>query len=113
MLEKMNSVKEFDQALADNDRVMAIFTLDWCGPSKLIEMPMKELATDETLQDIKFVQADIKALEALAPRYDIRATPALVCFKGGALVSSHVGAGQPSHLYLIAESLANYQKESK
>lgn len=87
--------KTFDELLADTngaDVVFADFWADWCGPCKMVEPVVKELATDYDGK-INFVKINVDENPELAAQYGVRSIPTFIMMhKNGDLLFKHSGA---------------------
>ncbi len=73
------------QVLRAGQPVLVEFNAAWCGPCRLQTRELGELASDLAGR-LAVVQVDIDGEEELARRYDVRAVPALLLFRGGEVV---------------------------
>lgn len=63
----------------------------WCGPCKMMEPHLHQLS-QEMAGVVKFGKFDVDAQQKLMERFQIRAMPTLLLFRGGELVERHQGA---------------------
>jgi len=70
------------------DVVLADFYADWCGPCKMLEPIVAELAAET---DAAVAKVDVDAHQALAQQYRVQGVPMLVLFAGGEPVEQVVG----------------------
>ncbi|CAN7097464.1 unnamed protein product [Brassica rapa subsp. narinosa] len=82
--------------------VMVMFTAEWCGPCRAMS-PMLDQLNSEFAGRFKFYRVDIDLEREIAPRWDIRALPTIVVFKGGYLVATRAGALEVTTLREIIE----------
>nr|QHW04708.1 thioredoxin [Dimocarpus longan] len=79
-----NSCKESAQLMVVD------FAASWCGPCKLMEPAVKDLATKFT--DVQFAKIDVDELSDVAQEFGVQAMPTFVFVKGGKEVDRVVGA---------------------
>jgi thioredoxin 2 len=83
---------KLDALLAGSERPVVVdFWAPWCGPCRAM-VPALEQAADILEGQVRFVKVNVDEQQALAARYEIRAIPTLVLFRGGAEVKRHSGA---------------------
>jgi len=64
---------------------------DWCGPCKIMAPILDDLARDRQ-GDVLVTKLDTDRNPATVRRFDIRAIPTLLVFRGGEAVGRHAGA---------------------
>jgi thioredoxin 1 len=85
-------------ATRTNERVALVdFYADWCGPCKTLSPILEKLTHDADLKTGSGLQIDLVTVDtdeqgALAQRYNVRALPTVVAFRGGEPVKQFVGA---------------------
>jgi len=78
-------------ALEINKPVLVEFGASWCGPCRLLEPVLEEVA-DDYAQQVKVFKADFDDSHQTATKYDVRSLPTVIFFKGGQEVDRLVGA---------------------
>lgn len=73
--------------------VFVDFYADWCGPCKMIEPVVEQLAEEYTGR-VKFVKLDVDANPDIAVKYGVMSIPTLIIFKGGKEFKRTIGAAQ-------------------
>jgi thioredoxin 1 len=76
-------------SLINDDVVLVDFYAEWCGPCKMLMLPLHELA--EQRSNIKIVEIDIDQNENLTRQYGVLSVPTLILFKKGQLVGMRTG----------------------
>jgi thioredoxin 1 len=71
-----------NEVLQAETPVVVDFSAVWCGPCKMLEPVVKELASDWTGQ-VKFVKVDVDHNPSIAMNYQVMGVPTLMLFKGG------------------------------
>ncbi|WP_247728781.1 thioredoxin [Halovivax limisalsi] len=78
-----------DDVVARNDVVLTDFYADWCGPCKMIEPVLEDLAAET---DAVIAKVDVDAHQSLAAEYGVRSVPTLALFADGEQVEQQTGA---------------------
>lgn len=82
----------FDQAVLKSEvPVFVFFTARWCGPGRLVESYLPEVAADYAGR-LKVCKVDVDANQATAQKYAINNLPLMLFFKGGQKVDQYIGA---------------------
>ncbi|WP_255149808.1 thioredoxin [Halorarius halobius] len=84
-----------EELVGENDVVLVDFYADWCGPCKMLEPTVEELAAET---DAAVAKVDIDAHQALAQQYRVQGVPTLYLFAGGEPVDEMVGVQEKSTL---------------
>jgi thioredoxin 1 len=69
--------------------VLVDFWAPWCGPCRMLEPILEQLAGER--EDLRIVKVNVDDNPDLASRYQVRGIPALALFDQGELVANHVG----------------------
>lgn len=83
---------EFQQVVLESDiPVIVDFWAVWCGPCKLYDPIMKELAVEYDGK-LKVCKLDVDNNQQIAMNYGIRSIPTVMIFKDGKVVDQVIGA---------------------
>jgi thioredoxin 1 len=81
-LVKVNEATFQDEVLDSSQPVMVDFTAVWCGPCKMLDPVVKELAEDWA-DKVKVVKLDVDDNVNLAMQYQVMGVPTLMLFING------------------------------
>lgn len=82
----------FDDIVLKSDKPVVVdFFAEWCGPCKAMAPALTELA-DDLKDSVTVVKLDVDKSPATAEKYNIRAMPTLLIFRGGEVAAQHTGA---------------------
>jgi len=71
-----------DEVLSGSMPVLVDFTATWCGPCKMLDPIVKQLA-DEWQDKVKVVKLDVDENANIAMQYQVMGVPTLMLFVGG------------------------------
>jgi len=77
-----------EELLEDNRVVLVDFYADWCGPCKMLEPTVEEIAAET---DAAVLKVDIDAHQDLAEQYQVQGVPTLYLFVDGEPADRMVG----------------------
>ena len=81
----------FDSAVSGGSTPVVVdFWAPWCGPCKAIAPILEELA-DELGSNVKICKVNVDNNSEIASKFEIRAIPTILIFKGGQVVDTVVG----------------------
>jgi thioredoxin 1 len=81
----------FDSTIAGGSTPVVVdFWAPWCGPCKAIAPILEELAT-ELGDAVKICKVNVDNNSEIASKFEIRAIPTILIFKGGSLAETVVG----------------------
>lgn len=81
-MEKIGTVKRFNQVIAQNEPVVAVFKTSWCPDCHFIDCFMLEIEANYAGK-ATFVEIDSEKLLDVAQKYHILGIPSFVAFKSG------------------------------
>ncbi len=84
----------------EHDVVLADFYADWCGPCKMLEPVVEELAAETRAAVAK---VDVDAHQGLAGEFGVQGVPTLVLFAGGEPAERVVGVTEKAELAGLIE----------
>ena len=82
-------IKEFDELLKGDKKVVCDFFATWCGPCKMLAPVMEQVS--ENFTDAGFVKVDIDENAELAVRYGIMSIPLVAVFEKGEIKAKSLG----------------------
>lgn len=82
----------FEAEIEDNDGlVMVDFWAEWCGPCRIVEPIVEELA-QEYAGELKVAKVNVDESQKTAQRFNVRSIPSILFFLDGEHVDTVVGA---------------------
>lgn len=84
----VDSLDHFQALLTDHPVVLVDFYADWCGPCKMLEPTVAELANET---DATVAKVDVDAHQQLAGQYGLRGVPTVYLFVDGEPAEQWVG----------------------
>lgn len=91
---------KFNEIINGKTPVLVDFFAKWCGPCKIQEPILKELASD-IKDNARIIKIDIEKNEILAQKYNVKGIPTLILFKNGKIVWRQSGLVQKGQLMQI------------
>ena len=96
----------FDQEVTKSAQpVLVDFWAEWCGPCKMISPLLDEIAREKA-GAVKVAKVNVDENQSLSMRYNVRAIPALLFFKNGAVVDQVIGMTSKKDLLGRIDALA-------
>ena len=99
----VESADHLDELVAEGGVVLADFYADWCGPCKMLEPVVEELAAET---DATVAKIDVDRLQRLAQQYRVQGVPTMYLFAEGEQVEQLVGVRQKDELRSLIEQHA-------
>ena len=92
------SDESFEEEVLQSERPVLIdYWAEWCGPCKMFEPVLDEIATEYS-DRLKVVKLNIDDNPQTPPKYGIRGIPTLMVFKNGQVEATKVGVVSKAQL---------------
>jgi thioredoxin 1 len=96
----------FEKEVMQSDRTVLVdFWAPWCGPCKMIA-PLLDKIAAERADSVTVAKVNVDENLNLSTKYNVRAIPALLFFKGGQLRDQMVGMTTQQDLLSRLDALA-------
>ena len=99
----VHGAEELNDLVSRHGVVLVDFYADWCGPCKMLEPIVEDLARET---EAVVAKVDVDANQTLAGQYGVRGVPTLVLFSGGDPVEQLVGAKDKGTLEALIDRYA-------
>ncbi|MFB6153054.1 MAG: thioredoxin [Halodesulfurarchaeum sp.] len=90
----------FEEIVNTQRVVLADFHADWCGPCKMLEPIVEELAAET---DAAMAKVDVDEHQRLAQEYRVQGVPTMVIFSDGEVAERIVGVREKHDLEQLLE----------
>lgn len=98
---KTITADNFEQEVLQSDiPVMVKFTAEWCGPCKIIQPILENIAKDLEGK-AKIVKLDIDDSPEIAAKYRVKSIPTMMVFKDGNVVAIQIGSAPREKLIAL------------
>jgi thioredoxin 1 len=99
----VDGADHLEELVAEGGVVLADFYADWCGPCKMLEPIVEELAVET---DATVAKVDVDRHQRLAQQYRVQGVPTMYLFADGEQVEQMVGVRQKDELQSLIEQHA-------
>ena len=99
----VDSESHFEELVADNRVVLVDFYADWCGPCKMLEPTVEEIAAET---DATVAKVDVDEHQGLAQSHQVQGVPTLYLFVDGEPADRMVGVQEKADLVGKIEAAA-------
>jgi thioredoxin 1 len=93
----------FEEITNDHDVVLVDFHAEWCGPCKMLEPTVAELAAET---DAAVAKVDVDQHQSLAQSHRVQGVPTLLLFADGEVAERIVGVREKADLRRLIERAA-------
>ena len=100
----VESEDHMQELIEESDVVLVDYYADWCGPCKMLEPTVEEVAAES---DATVLKVDIDELQALAQSRGIQSVPTLEFYANGEQADRVVGVQQKEDLLETIDQLSN------
>jgi thioredoxin 1 len=95
---------KFNDVINSGKTVLVDFSAEWCGPCKMMEPILTELASI-TGPDVKILKVDVDKNQQVAMEFQVQSVPTLIVFKNGAVKWRQSGVVPAKQLKSIIEKV--------
>ncbi|MFW6383845.1 MAG: thioredoxin [Halodesulfurarchaeum sp.] len=96
----VRSADHFEEVTGEYDVVLTDFHADWCGPCKMLEPIVEELAAET---EAAIAKVDVDELQGLAQTHRVQGIPTMILFADGEIAERIVGVREKSDLRRLIE----------
>ena len=96
----VRSAEHFEEVTESYDVVLTDFHADWCGPCKMLEPVVEELAAET---EAAIAKVDVDDLQGLAQSHRVQGVPTMILFSDGEIAERIVGVREKSDLERLIE----------
>ncbi|MFC6784478.1 thioredoxin [Halobaculum halobium] len=99
----VESAQHLQDLVDEGGVVLTDFYADWCGPCKMLEPTVAEIAAET---DATVAKVDVDAQQRLAQQYRVQGVPTMYLFADGEQVEQMVGVRQKDQLLSLIQQYA-------
>jgi len=88
---------DFTDVVGDTTPTLVDFWAEWCGPCKMMNGPLEEIAGERT-GSLKIAKLNVDENPNIAMQYGVMSIPTMIVFQGGEEKKRLVGARSKSQL---------------
>jgi len=99
----VESAEHLQELVDEGGVVLTDFYADWCGPCKMLEPIVAEIAAET---DATVAKVDVDAQQRLAQQYRVQGVPTMYLFADGEQVEQMVGVRQKDQLVSLIRQYA-------
>ncbi|WP_277554020.1 thioredoxin [Halobaculum limi] len=99
----VESADHLDELVAEGGVVLVDFYADWCGPCKMLEPIVTDIAAET---DATVAKVDVDAQQRLAQQYRVQGVPTMYLFADGERVEQMVGVRGKDELVSLIQQYA-------
>ena len=92
MVKQLETLAEFDEAIASEKLTVVDFTATWCGPCQRIAPKFEAMAAD--CPEVQFVKVDVDANAETAQACGVQCMPTFQFYKAGQKIDEMSGANE-------------------
>ncbi len=89
--------QNFSELISGETPVLVDFWAEWCGPCKMMNGPLNELAGEKSGQ-LSVAKLNVDENQQTAMNYDVMSIPTMIIFQGGEEKKRLVGARSKAQL---------------
>jgi thioredoxin 1 len=100
----VDGASHLQEITGTHDVVLADFYADWCGPCKMLEPIVADIASET---DAAVAKVDVDAHQQLAAQYQVQGVPTMVLFSDGEVAERIVGVRDKAELTSMIQRYGN------